>query len=82
VCVISLGVSVIFLVLSLVLCAIDHIAYDVLLTMFYSELWSCVQWFVWTAPWFCYNYGKDRNHFEEKVKRKSARLGLSEIEMV
>jgi hypothetical protein len=43
--------------------------------MVFSELWSTVQWIVWSAPWFLYKYGSDRKIFYEKLKRRSARHG-------
>jgi hypothetical protein len=67
--------STVFTLLTMVLCWYEHIAARVLIVMVFSELWSTVQWIVWSAPWFLYKYGSDRKFFYKKLKRRSTRYG-------
>lgn len=65
--------SAVFTLVTIALCWYQSIAAEVLVVMVLSELWATVQWIVWAAPWFLYQYPKDRRTFYEKLRRRSSR---------
>ena len=61
---------------TLTYCYIHRFAAELLVVLILSELWSCMQWFIWALPWFLYQYPADRRFFFEKEKRRSKKKGL------
>lgn len=73
--------SIIFLIITMIICYYQHIAAYVLFIMFVSEIWSTGQWILWSAPYFLYKYKSDRQYFYEKMQRKSERLSKRGIQV-
>lgn len=63
--------SFVFTLLTAVLAYVDDIAAEVFLVLVLSELWSTVQWIVWSTPYFLYKFPSDKRKFYEKLKRRS-----------
>lgn len=63
--------SFVFTLFTAVLAYVDDIAAEVFLVLVLSELWSTVQWIVWSTPYFLYKFPADKRKFYEKLKRRS-----------
>lgn len=63
--------SFVFVLFTAVLAYVNDIASEVFLVLVLSELWSTVQWIVWSTPWFLYKFPSDKKKFYEKLKRRS-----------
>jgi hypothetical protein len=46
--------------------------YNVAVTVLESKLWSFLEWFAWTAPYFALRYPMDKKAFYANLRRKRA----------
>jgi hypothetical protein len=47
--------------------------YNIAVTVLESKLWSYLEWFVWTAPYFALRYPKDKKAFYAALRRRRDR---------
>lgn len=51
---------------SIIACFVLDINEDILVNIIISKLWSFIEWFIWSLPYFCYRYPGDKKRFMEK----------------
>jgi hypothetical protein len=63
-------VSFVLLVWAVIACYVLNVDYRILSNILLSKVWSMGEWFVWSAPYFCYRYPIDRRYFYMRLLRR------------
>lgn len=54
---------------SVIACFVLNINAEILVDIIISKLWSLVEWFVWSLPYFCYRYPGDKKRFDMRARQ-------------
>jgi hypothetical protein len=50
---------------------INDSGYSILATLLLSKVWSFLDWFIWSGPYFAFRYPLDKRHFYKRLQSRS-----------
>ena len=59
--------SVLLLISTTVLCWLTSIGFSLFLVLLEAKLWSQLEWFIWSAPYFSFRFPIDRRNFYRRL---------------